>query len=75
MTVLRDPLVEARALARLIEARSHAIASYARMISETPDTEKVRPEEWQVFCNSLYKLSAEMNAEIENFVGRADLGT
>lgn len=45
MPKLPDPLVEACATARLMEARASAIAGFARSISEMPDTTAVKPEE------------------------------
>lgn len=44
MTKLPNPLVEACATARLIEARAHALAGFARNISETPDPVAVKPK-------------------------------
>jgi hypothetical protein len=74
MTRLSEPLVEARAIAGLIEARAHALATYARTISESPDTDKILPEEWQIFCSSLEKLSNEVVGEVANFADKARYG-
>jgi hypothetical protein len=75
MSRLRDPLVEACATARLIEARAHAIARFAQAISVTPDTDTVKPEEWQSFSNSFDTLLEELKREIETFSFKAEHGT
>ena len=75
MTSLPEPLVEACATARLIEARAQAIVGFARAISETPDTDAVKPEEWRSFSNSFDALLKDLEGDIETFVGKAEFGT
>lgn len=75
MNSLPNPLVEACANSRLIEVRAQAIASFARIIAETPDTEAVKPEEWRSLSNSLEALLEELKGDIETFSGKARYGT
>lgn len=75
MTSLSDPLVEACAKARLIEARAQAIAGFARNIAETPDTDAVKPEEWRSFSNSFKELVEDLKCDIETFANKAEWGT
>jgi hypothetical protein len=75
MTSPPDPLVEACATARLIEARAQAIAGFTRNISETPDTDAVKPEEWRSFSNSFDALLKDTAGDIETFAGKAEYGT
>lgn len=75
MTSLPDPLFEACATARLIEARAQAIAGFARAISVTSDTNSVKPEEWRSFSTSFEALLEDLKGDIETFVGKALLGT
>ena len=75
MNSLPNPLAEACAKARLIEVRAQAIASFARIIAETPDTEAVKPEEWRSFSNSFEALLEELKGDIETFASKARYGT
>lgn len=75
MTLLPNPLVEACATARLIEARAQAIAGFARAISETSDTDAVEPEKWRIYSISFKALLEDLKGDIETFVGKAELGT
>jgi hypothetical protein len=75
MTSLPDPLVEACAMARLIEARAQALASFARTISNTSDTHTVKPEEWRSFSNSFDALLSDLKGDIETFSRKAEYGT
>ncbi len=72
---LPDPLIEACATARLIEARAQAIAGFARTISVTPDTDAVKPEEWRSFSNSFDALLEDLKGDIETFAHKAECGT
>ena len=75
MSKLPDPLVEACAKARLIEARAQAIAGFARSISGTSDTDAVKPEEWRSFSDLLDALLKDLKDEIETFASKAKYGT
>ena len=75
MTKVPDPLVEACATARLIEARALTISGFARNISETSDPMAVKPEEWINISHSFNKLLDELKDEIETFTSKAQHGT
>lgn len=75
MTSLPNPLVEACATARLIEARAQAIAFFARTISETSELDAVKPEEWRSFSSSLAALLDDLEGDIQTFAGKAEYGT
>lgn len=75
MTSLPDPLVEACANARLIDARARVIADFAKDISAISDPTAVKPEEWTSFMNSLDKLVEELKAETDAFGSKARFGT
>ncbi len=74
MTKVPDPLVEACATARLIEARALTISGFARNISKTPDPMAVKPEEWLSLSHSFNKLLDELKDEIETFMNKAQYG-
>jgi hypothetical protein len=75
MTKLSDPLVEACAIARLIEARALTISGFAQNISKTPEPMEVKPEEWLIFALSLETLLDELKEEIWTFTSKAKYGT
>ncbi|KZZ23295.1 hypothetical protein A3753_19725 [Sulfitobacter sp. HI0082] len=71
MAKLPDPRIEICAKARLIETRAHAIAGFARRLSETPDPTSVEPEEWASYSQSLEVLLKELADDVEIVVSKA----
>ena len=70
MTRLPDPRIEACAKARLIETRAHAIAGFARHLSDIRDPTSVKPEEWASYSQSLDALLRELTNDVEIVISK-----
>jgi hypothetical protein len=71
MTRLPDPRIEACAKARLIETRVHAIAVFARHLSDISDPTRVEPEEWASYSQSLDALLKKLTDDIDTVISKA----
>jgi hypothetical protein len=75
MIALTSPLKTACATARVVRARSRAIADLAGQIAAYPDPGAVPSEEWVELSEALKTLLKELEDEIETFVQRASHAT
>ena len=71
MIKLPDPRIEVCAKARLIETRAHALAGFARHISDIRDPTSVEAEEWASYSQSLNALLMEITDDIETVISKA----